>query len=125
MTGKELQAHFKNANWGGPKGVATFVAAVEEVTSPDLLKLLNMLTTKKLQADAKRHELRCDVFSKLCQRTDDKELFAPFLSALKGADPKTRNTLVPLIPKVNNVHKHDALCNLLKSSDVALRKQVV
>jgi HEAT repeat protein len=124
MKGKELQAHFKSANWGGPKGVEAFVTQVGEVDTPDLVKLLGILTTKKLQADARRHQMRCDVFAKLAVKTDDKELFAHYLGALKAADPVTRNTLVPLIPRVNNVHKHDALCNLLKSSDAQLRQQV-
>src|SRR5436309_12973285 len=74
--------------------------------------------------DAAVHRARLTVFARLIDKNPDKALFAPFVKAMKAAEPALRTTLAALLPKVNSATEHAALVEYLHSSDTALRGAV-
>jgi twitching motility protein PilT len=122
LSGKDLLAQFKSAAWQAPEEIESFVGSVETPQTPDLLKLLEVVTGKA--PDAGVHRSRLTVFARLLDKNPDKALFIPFVKALKGAEPGLRTMLAALIPKVNSATEHAALVEHLRSSDQGLRATV-
>ncbi|HEX9577623.1 MAG TPA: PilT/PilU family type 4a pilus ATPase [Myxococcales bacterium] len=122
LSGKDLLSQFKSAAWKAPEEIEAFVVAVEEPQTPDLLKLLEVVTGKA--PDANVHRSRLTVFARLIDKNPDKTLFIPFVKALKAAEPGLRTTLASLIPKVNSATEHAALVEHLRSTDQGLRATV-
>ena len=122
MNGKELVSQFKSAAWKAPEEIEAFVASVETPEPPELLKLLDIVSGKA--PDANVHRSRLTVFARLIDKNPDKALFAPFVKAMKGAEPALRTTLASLLPKVNSATEHAALVEYLRSSDAGLRATV-
>jgi twitching motility protein PilT len=122
ISGKDLLNQFKAASWKAPDEVEAFVAAAEAPQAPELLKILEIVSGKA--PDQGVYRSRLTVFSRLIDKNPDKSLFAPFVKALKGAEPALRTTLAALLPKVNSATEHGALVDYLRSSDVGLRATV-
>ncbi len=122
MTSRELFAQYRAAAWPTTDHVEQFVASAGEVTSDDLLKLLDFSTARR--GSSEQHRQRCFAFYRLAERVPDKSLFPPYVKAMRTADPTLRGVLVRLIPKVNSGLDHPALVALLQSSDPQLRKEV-
>jgi twitching motility protein PilT len=122
ISGKDLLNQFKAASWRVPDEVERFVAEAEAPQTAELLKLLDIVTGKAPDAGVQR--ARLTVFARLIDKNPDKALFAPFVKAMKSADPALRTTLAALLPKVNNATEHAMLVDYLRSSDVGLRATV-
>ena len=122
IAGKDLLNQFKAASWKAADEVEEFVSSVEDPQTPELLKLLDIVCGKAPDAGVQRG--RVAVFGRLIDKNPDKALFAPFVKALKGADPALRGTLAALLPKVNSATEHGLLVDYLRSSDAALRATV-
>ena len=119
MNGKELLNQFKSAAWKAPEEIDAFVAAVEAPQPPEILKLLDIVSGKA--PDAGVHRSRLTVFARIIDKNPDKSLFAPFVKAMKGAEPALRTTLASLLTKVNSPTEHAALVEYLRSTDAGLR----
>jgi twitching motility protein PilT len=120
--GKDLLSQFKAASWKGADDIDDFVSFAEAPQTSDLLKLLDIVSAKT--ADGNLHRARLIVFARLIEKNPDKALFAPFVKALKSAEPALRTTLAALLPKVNSTSDHAALVDYLRSSDAGLRATV-
>ena len=122
LPGKDLLAQFKAASWKSPEELEAFLAAAEAPAAADLARLLDVVTGKA--PDATVHRQRLTAFARLIDKNPDKALFAPFVKALKGADPGLRTTLAALLPKMNSATEHAALVDHLRSDDAGLRATV-
>ena len=120
--GKEPQGLFKSAAFKNPEEVEAFVASVEAPAPADLLRLFDVVTGKAPEASLQKQRLA--VFARLVERAPDKSLFAPFVKALKNAEPPVRATLAALLPRVNSATEHAPLVEHLRSPDAQLRKLV-
>ena len=117
MTGKELIKLFQSPPWGTEQE-AEQVARSLYAGASDLVKILDVLTNKKLASNARIQQIRCIAFFYLAQRVRDNGLFVPYVRALKNADSSLRQVLVQLIPLVNSPSGHGELCALLRHPDV-------
>lgn len=122
MTSRELFAQYRAAAWPTTDDVEQFVASAGELTTDDILKLLDLTATRLGLPE--QHRQRCFAFYRLAERVSDKSLFSSYVKALRAADPTLRALLIRLIPKVNSALDHPALVALLQSSDAQLRKEV-
>jgi len=122
ISGKDLLNQFKAASWRAPDEVERFVAEAEAPQTAELLKLLDIVTGKAPDASVQR--ARLTVFARLIDKNPDKALCAPFVKALKSAEPALRTTLAALLPKVNSATEHAVLVDYLRSSDSGLRATV-
>ena len=122
LAGKDLLNHFKNATWKSLEEIEVFVAEAEAPQTPELLKILEIVSGKA--PDGNIHRSRLMVFARLIDKNPDKALFAPFVKALKNAEPGLRTMLAALLPKVNSPTDHGALVEYLRSSDAGLRAVV-
>jgi twitching motility protein PilT len=117
MNGKELLAHFKAAAFRNADEVRQFADSAGDVAAADVLKLLEAVPGRP--GDPR---LRALAFQRVAEKLADRSLFAPYLRALRTADPALRGTLVELLPKVNSVSDHPTLLTLLRAPDAALRQ---
>src|SRR6266481_2493035 len=122
LAGKDLLNHFKNATWKSLEEIEVFVAEAEAPQTPELLKILEIVSGKA--PDGNIHRSRLMVFARLIDKNPDKALFVPFVKALKNAEPGLRTMLAALLPKVNRATEHGALVEHLRSSDAGLRAVV-
>src|SRR3989440_1317653 len=122
IAGKDLLNQFKAASWRAPDEVEAFIAAAEAPQTAELLKMLDIVSGKA--PDAAVHRTRLTVFARLIGKNPDKTLFAPFVKALKSAEPSLRTTLAALLPKVNSATEHGALVEYLRATDTGLRATV-
>jgi len=122
IAGKDLLNQFKAASWRAPDEVEAFIAAAEAPQTAEFLKMLDIVCGRA--PDAAVHRARLTVFARLIDKNPDKTLFAPFVKALKSAEPGLRTTLVALLPKVNSATEHGALVEYLRSADAGLRATV-
>src|SRR4030081_3495674 len=122
IAGKDLLNQFKAASWRAPDEVEAFISAAEAPQTPELLKMLDIVSGKA--SDAAGHRPRVAVSARLIDKNPDKALFAPFVKALKSAEPALRTTLAALLPKVNSPTDHAGLVDHLRSSDTGLRATV-
>ena len=122
MDGKELLKHFKAGAWGGTQAVEAFAAEAGVIGPEDLLRVLALLGSRGLPGDTNAHKLRHVAFARLAERSPHKDLFVPYVRALKTADSQLASVLAPLIPKVNNVAGHAELCALLKAPEAHVRR---
>jgi twitching motility protein PilT len=123
LTGKELLNAFRSAPLKSEEEADAFLESADEVEPGDVLRLLDLLLVRGA-SDSLLHRRRCSLFARLAERAADKSLFAPFVRGLKTADADLRAALAELIPKVNSVTEHPALCALLRSTDPMLRAVV-
>ena len=121
MTQKELIDEFKAAKWKTSDDMLAFVSKAEGVSSKDIAAMLDIIVETRAK-DKPEHGLRVRAFSKLAAGIVDKGLFEPYLHALKSDDRHLRTVLVNLFPNANNPPLLPKLCELLKSSDVNLRR---
>src|SRR5258705_2953303 len=122
LAGKDLLNQFKAASWQSPDEIETFVESAETPQTPELLKILDIVSAKSADPNVLRGRLT--VFARLIDKNPDKALFAPFVKALKSAEPALRTTLAALLPKVNSATDHGGLVEHLRSSDAGLRTTV-
>ena len=122
VAGKELINQFKTASWKAPEEIESFIAAVQAPQASELLKLLDIVVAKT--PDSSLHRSRLTVFARLIEKNPDKALFAPFVKALKSAEPGVRTMLASIIPKVNSATEHAALVEHLRSPEPGLRAVV-
>ncbi len=111
---------FKTRPWTSEEEVAAFVQEVEALETADVLRLLQFLSVAGAPATP-GHGLGVLAFRLLAERFPDKRLFAHFVGALRAADPALRAALASLLPKMNSILDHPALCALMRSPDAALR----
>ncbi|HLA76467.1 MAG TPA: PilT/PilU family type 4a pilus ATPase [Vicinamibacteria bacterium] len=120
MNSKEFLSLFRDAPWESEEEIEALLLDLEPLTSSDVLRVLEILTSKWLAGDP-RQQIRCIAFAKFAADAPDKELFVPFVRALKTAQPAVRATLTQLIPAVNSVADHGELVQLLGSPEAELR----
>src|SRR5438874_185456 len=120
--GKEFRSQFKAASWRAPDEVEAFIAAAEAPQTAELPQMLDIVSGTA--RDAAVHRTRLTVFARLIDKNPDKTLFAPFVKALKSAEPSLRTTLAALLPKVNSATEHGALVEYLRATDTGLRATV-
>lgn len=121
---KEYGDEFVRASWTSPEEVTAFIAQATEITTADILVLLDILTSKKAVVGSQEQERRTQVFLALAKKVTDRNLFEPYLRALKCEDKHLRAVLSEVIPLVENNQSRSKICELLKSPDVQLRKSV-
>ncbi|HVE84961.1 MAG TPA: PilT/PilU family type 4a pilus ATPase, partial [Myxococcales bacterium] len=74
------------------------------------------------EKDYPRHRARCFAFTRLVTRAPRPELFVPMVQALKVGDATLRSALAALLPVVNQVSEHGALCDLLRAGEAPVRQ---
>jgi hypothetical protein len=111
---------FKTRPWTSEQEVAAFAQEVEALETADVLRLLQFLTVAGAPATP-GHGLGVLAVRLLAERFPDPRLFAHFVGALRAADPALRAALASLLPKMNSILDHPALCALMRSPDAALR----
>jgi twitching motility protein PilT len=114
---------FRTASWTSEGEAVAFAEGVESPQANDVLRLLKALTSAGATGEP-GHAMRVLAFRRLAERVPEKELFAHFVRALKGADPDLREALVQLLPKVNSILDHGALCALMRAPEADLRAAV-
>src|SRR4051794_9803979 len=110
---KELLAAFKDAPWKGPQDIEAYVQGLGQALPPELLKFLEVLTSRSSVIDPAKHRMRVNVFARLAETVNHKGLFKPYMEALKQKDPLLRNALMTLMPTVNNIADHAELVSYL------------
>jgi twitching motility protein PilT len=105
-----------------PAHIESFADEVGVFPPGDVQKLLSMIVDPTSAVDAPRHASRCKAFAAIVTRSANPELFVPLVRALRAADATVRATVAQLIPRVNNIGKHAELCQMLGSSEPAVRK---
>jgi twitching motility protein PilT len=121
VNGREVVGHFRSGAWKSPEEIDAFLAGVDDIQPPDVLKLLEMLGSRGGASDGVQR-MRCLAFARLVEKAPDRSLFVPFVKALKTSDPQVRAVLAPLLVRVNSVSDHAALCALLRSAEAPLRQ---
>lgn len=119
--GKEVITEFKTARWKSSDEMRSFVGAVGPIGSPDAVALLDVVIGSK-DKDSPEHALRVRAFAELAAGVADKSLFDPYLRALKSDDRQLRAVMVNLFQNANNPSLLPKLCELLRSSDINLRR---
>jgi len=124
MQTRELVRNFKVGSWGHSAQAQHFGAAAGDVPAADLIKLLDVLTSKANSNEPPAAlKNRIQAFTHLVDRLPDPALFQPFVKAMRSnAPPLVRQMLASLLPKVNHIPHHQDLIVLLKDKDPALRK---
>jgi twitching motility protein PilT len=122
MGRKDLLTTFRAAPWPDRDAVNAFIIEAGDVTTEEILKLLEIVANPWLAQDAARQELRCVAFLRLVEPLKDRSLFVPFVKALRAADPSLRATLVAVIPSVNSPQDHAELCELMANDNPAVRQ---
>jgi twitching motility protein PilT len=122
---KELLEEFIAAKWKTPEEIRAFVAKVNELTSEEVVSLLDILTSKRIVVGSQEQAHRLRIFSELAKNISNRELFEPYLRAIKCEDKNLRTVLTPLIAKVESIHSRTKICDLLKSPDSHLRRTAV
>ena len=120
LSGKDLINQFKAAAFKTPEELEALLMAIEQPQTPELVKLLEVVTGKAPDVPVQRGRLAA--FARLVEKNPDKALFVPIVKALKGAEPPVRAALLALIPRVNSPTEHQTLVELLRSNDVPLRQ---
>jgi len=113
---------FRLASWGTDGEARDFANTIESPTGADVLRLLQMVSAPS--PGDPLHRLRVLAFKSVAERVADKALFPHLVRSLKGADAELRAALVELIPRVNSLLDHAALCILIRSPEPALRAAV-
>jgi len=86
--------------------------------------LLGVLLKRK-SGDGEIHKRRCGVFIQLGKQASHRELFTPFVRALKSADDATAKVILTLLPQVNSVSEHREIVDLFKSSEARVRRYAI
>ncbi|MFO0553584.1 MAG: PilT/PilU family type 4a pilus ATPase [Polyangiaceae bacterium] len=118
--GRDLAKIFRSIPFSSPKDIDAFRERAGEPTAAEIAKLLPALIELGARSPAPVQTLRCQAFA-LYAAAVGPELFTPCLRALRSADAFTREALVPLIVKINDVAGHNELCELLSMPDGNLR----
>ncbi|MCA9605865.1 MAG: PilT/PilU family type 4a pilus ATPase [Myxococcales bacterium] len=113
----------REAPWRSVDELRGFVERVAAVDRRDVESLLKLLTDPKLDAGP-QHQNRCSAFKTLCLRAPDPSYFDPLVHALGNADPLLRKAIVAILPKVNDVDRHELLCAQLGHADREVRRDV-
>jgi twitching motility protein PilT len=111
---------FRASPWASDAEIDAFALEAEGLESADILRLLQLLTVTGAPG-LPGHELRVRAFERLAERFPDKRLFPHFVAALRGADAALRAALALLLPRMNSILDHPALCALMRSPDAELR----
>ncbi len=123
MNGSDCLKTFRSADWTTAAQVRGFVEQVEGLEPADVIQLLQHLTSPGIAAAA-GYGLRVSAFRQLAERVADKGLFAHYVRALKLPNSDLRAALAHLLPGVNSILDHPALCALIGSPDASLRATV-
>ena len=116
--GREALRIFRAAAWNSEAEIAAFAdAAVRDVAPGDLAKWIAILIEPGAAVDPMAGYKRLRAFAAVAERVGDASLFVPYARALRTADPRLREVLVALLPRVNSVSGHIELCRLLGSPD--------
>jgi hypothetical protein len=113
---------FRAASWRTEGEAREFAGSIPSPTTADVLRFLQALAVPNPGDPA--HRLRVLAFKGVAEKVADKALFPHYVRSLKGADPELRQALVDLIPRVNSLLDHAALCVLIRSPDPGLRAAV-
>jgi twitching motility protein PilT len=123
VNGTDCLKAFRSTDWTSEDEVRTFVEQVEGLEPADVTRMLQHLTSPGVAA-APGYGLRVMAFRLLAERVLDKGLFAHYVRALRSASPELRAALASLLPGVNSILDHPALCALISSPDASLRATV-
>ncbi len=129
MNSKDILRTFKAAQFATPSDVENWVLAVTPMNPADAQACFHVLLDRRLAQDVRVHKLRCALYKRVITGTLEyedynlalRELFIPLLRAAKGADREVRETLVEVLPLVNNVSGHRELVQLFQHSDPSIR----
>jgi twitching motility protein PilT len=127
MTPKDLIKHFRNAIWRSDDELKQFLGTVpiDDVDASILNPLIEILVNKRLAADNRAHGMRLKAFKVLAAKCEDKQLFLPYVKAIKQGDAGVRSLMTTLIPRVNSYEDHPKLCALLRASSPEVRYAAV
>jgi twitching motility protein PilT len=119
----DLLTVLKSAPWQSEDEVRQAAASWGVRPPAEILKALEVVGGRR-SGPERLHGFRCLALCVMVELAPDRSLFAPFVRALRSADPELRATLARLLPAVNNVAEHASLCALLRTSDAGLRSAV-
>ena len=123
MRGRELIKKFRTGTWGRSVAIASFVEQAQDVSTQDLLKLLDVLQSKQVNKESPAAiKNRCKAFAELVKQAPDPSLFSAFVKAMKSGSEPVRHMMVQILPTVNHIASHGELIALLRSSDTGLRQ---
>jgi len=123
MRGRELVKKFRTGTWGRSAAIAAYVNEAEEVSTQDLLKLLDVLQSKQVNKESPAAvKNRCKAYFELVKQAPDPSLFTPFIKAMKNGSEPVRKMMIELVPVVNHIPSHPDLVALLRSNDSGLRQ---
>ncbi|MFO0630955.1 MAG: hypothetical protein U0325_35750 [Polyangiales bacterium] len=115
MHARDLQKHARAGAWSNPADLDALVAAARGTPAGEVARALLPLVCDRSLAAQPAHRGRCRLLAELLDGAPGADVFVPLARALPDADPMLRQTLVALLPKVNHVPGHDALCDALRS----------
>ena len=127
MNAKEIIKQFRSASWTTQEDLEVFILSLSQLTlgARVLAAMLEVLCSKRYSSNERVHRMRCAAYHRLAEKVDDRELFLPYIKALKGGDQRVRALMSKLIPTVNNPREHIHLANLLRSQDEEARMVAV
>jgi twitching motility protein PilT len=119
---KELHRDFRLAAWASSGELEAYIAQVAQADVQDMQALLAVLQDRRLVAEGRPHAVRCAAFGGLGDRFRHREMFLPYLRAIRTADPVLRRVLVEVAQRCNNPAVHPELVALFRDSDPAVRQ---
>lgn len=117
-------ADFRRAAWSSRDELKRFVEGAGRLPPQELIGLLAVLREPRAVAQGPLHKNRCFAFAALAKSSANPALFAPAVDALGSADAVLRRVLIALLPRINDVQRHESLCRLLDHEDPELRAAV-
>ena len=119
MNAKEIIKQFRVASWKGQEELEVFILSLSQLTlGPRVLAgMLEVLCSKRYTGNERNHRMRATAFARLAERVEDRELFIPYIKALKVGDQRVRAMMTQLLPRVNNPREHLHLVNMLRSNE--------
>jgi len=115
---------FEGGEWGSDAEIQAFAQEAATSGPLEVSKLLEVLTDEKFVRDTRGHRQRCKAFGVIVRLAPAREYFVPLLEALRSGDDNVRALTVELLPLVNRVDGHSALCQLLGEPDAAVRAAI-
>ena len=122
LSSKDVLRAVKAASWATTQELEAFLAQVEPVEPAELLKMLELVAERGIDASLARR--RSAAFARLATGVRGDDLGPAYVRALKSADAQVRTMLGTLILGVESVAAHGELCAMLRSSDADLRRTV-
>jgi twitching motility protein PilT len=122
MNSRALVTEFRNAEWGTRAEAEAFITGCGALNPADMTSLLGVLLKRQ---DDERHRRRIGVFRALNQGVANRELFVPYVRALRAAGESSAAAIVGLLQAINSVGDHGEVVELFRSQDPQTRRNAV